>query len=110
MNLLGTWISYQRYDNGLQKDAKCSFYEVSLNDTVPGSIVDWKTDIGKDDSMSCIKGDVTLTSEDLALINVRWTDGTEMPISIVASDNESFLIARACYKYEGKSKLLLLFF
>lgn len=102
VNLLQTWITYQKYDNGPQKDAKCSFYEVSLNQTVPGSMVDWVTNIWQNNSKSCLKGDVTPTSEDLALINVRWTDSTEMPIAIVSSDNKNYLIARACYKYEGK--------
>lgn len=102
LNLLGTWITYQRYENGPQKDSKCSFYEVSMNKTVPGSMVDWQTDIREDDSKSCIKGDVTLESNEFALINVRWTDSTEMPISIVSSDKKNYLIARACYKYEGE--------
>lgn len=98
LSLLGTWIAYQRYDNGPQTDTKCYFYEVAQTDT---KVIDWVTNIWDDNTKSCMKGDLTSISTDEALVHIKWADSTEMPIAIVSTDYKNYLIARACYEQEG---------
>lgn len=99
VTLLGTWIAYKTYENGPQKNYKCSFYEMARNEQK--NIV-WRSEIWGDDSKSCTKGYLMYTSPDLAMINVDWTDLVKMPLSIVNSDYASYFIARACLDNEGK--------
>lgn len=103
LSLLGTWITYQRYNNGPQRDAKCSFYEVVTTGT---KTIDWVSDIWEDNSKSCMKGDLTSLSTEKSLVHIKWSDSTEMPISIVNTDHESYLVARACYEEEGNNALI----
>lgn len=98
-NILGTWSTYLRYDNAQQKSAKCSYYEISRNETVPGAMVDWVTNIWEDNSKSCSKGHLTNTSSDLALFKIQWTDLTRV-LTAVSSDFENYVILRSCYEEE----------
>lgn len=105
-DFLGNWVTYQKAENPAenpsQKDSKCIFYELSVNETVPGFFVDLATFIADDDSRSTLKGDATLPDVNTALVHIDWPDSSEMFLHAVSTNDEStYIILRDCIDDEG---------